>query len=199
MSLLPEDYVLPEIYYTEERAKQYDSNSRIQKIQREMAQRALEILEITPPALFLDLGCGTGISMQVLTEEGFEVMGIDIAEPMLALARQKGLKVFKADFTIQIPFDSNYFDFVISISTLQWIFQGFKPAVILEKGKSTAAEIYRILKPQGIAIIQFYPKNEEQLALAGKILKKKFSVTKIIDDPNIPKRRKIFLLCSKRF
>ena len=195
--MLPEDYILPELYYTEERAKQYDQNTRSQKIQQEMTRRALEILEVTPPAQFLDLGCGTGISMQVIREAGFEGMGIDIAEPMLAIARQKGLKVFKADFTIQIPFDSNFFDFIISISTLQWIFHGFKPAAILEKGKSTVAEIYRVLKPQGVAIIQFYPQNEDQLTLAGKILKKKFQVMKIIDDPNIPKRKKIFLLCSK--
>lgn len=197
MALLPEDFILPEVYYTEERARLYEQNSRIQKIQREMTQRALEILKITPPALFLDIGCGTGISMQVLKETGFEVIGIDIAEPMLAIARQKGLKVFKADFTVQIPFDSNYFDFIISISTLQWIFQGFKPNIILEKGKTTVAEMFRVLKPQGVAIIQFYPKNEEQLVLAGKILRKKFQVTKIIDDPDIPKRKKIFLLCSK--
>ena len=197
MALLPEDYILPELYYTEERAKQYEQNSRIQKIQREMTQRALEILNKTPPALYLDVGCGTGISMQVLREAGFGGIGIDIAEPMLAIARQKGLKVFKADFTIQIPFDSNYFDYIISISTLQWIFHGFKPATILEKGKNTVAEMYRVLKPQGVAIIQFYPQNEDQLTLAGKILKKKFHVMKIIDDPNIPKRKKIFLLCSK--
>ncbi|MDD1777762.1 MAG: class I SAM-dependent methyltransferase [Candidatus Helarchaeota archaeon] len=197
MALLPEDYILPEMYYTEERAKQYEQNSRIQKIQREMTQRALEILNKKPPALYLDVGCGTGISMQVLKEAGFEGIGIDIAEPMLAIARQKGLKVFKADFTIQIPFDSNYCDFIISISTLQWIFHGFKPAVIMEKGKTTVSEIYRVLKPQGTAIFQFYPKNEDQLTLAGKILKKKFRVTKIIDDPNIPKRRKVFLLCVK--
>jgi 18S rRNA (guanine1575-N7)-methyltransferase len=198
LALLPEDNILPELYYTEEIAKQYEQNSRIQKIQREMTQRALEILSLTPPALFLDLGCGTGISMQVLQEAGFEGMGIDIAEPMLAIARQKGFNVLKADFTIQIPFDSNYFDLIISISTLQWIFHGFKPATILEKGKNTVVEMYRVLKPQGVAIIQFYPKNEDQLSLAGKILKKKFQVTKIIDDPNIPKRKKVFLLCVKK-
>lgn len=197
MALLPEDFILPEEYYTEEVAKQYEQNTRIQKVQREMTIRALDLLKIPPPALFLDIGCGTGISMQVLKEKGFEGMGIDVAESMLAIARQKGLNVFKADFTNQIPFDSNFFDFAISISTLQWIFHGFKPAIILEKGKKAIAEIYRILKPHGVVIIQFYPKNEEQLTLAGKILKKKFHVTKIIDDPNIPKRKKIFLLCSK--
>jgi len=199
LALLPEDYILPEVYYNEERAKQYDKNTRIRKIQREMSLRALEILEKKPPALFLDLGCGTGHSMQVILEAGFEGKGIDIADSMLIIAKKGGLDVYKADFTIKIPFESNIFDFIISISTLQWIFHGFKPDVILEKGRTTASEIYRVLKPNGRAVIQFYPKNDEQLELAGKIFKKaKFQVTKIIDDPEIPKRRKLFLLCLKQ-
>ena len=110
MALLPEDYVLPEIYYNEERARQYEKNTRIQKIQREMTSRALEILELKPPASILDLGCGTGISMQVLKEAGFTVKGVDIAKPMLAIALQKGLDVYEADFTVKIPFDSGNFD-----------------------------------------------------------------------------------------
>lgn len=198
MSLLPEDYILPEIFYTDERAKHYEQNTRIQKIQREMTLRALEILKIEPPAIFLDLGCGTGISMEVLRQAGFEGKGIDIADSMLNIARQKGFNVYKADFTIEIPFNSNFFDFIISISTLQWIFHGFKPKIILEKGNKTATEVYRVLKPGAHAIFQFYPKNNEQLELAGKIFKKaKFQVIKVIDNPKIPKRRKIFLLCFK--
>jgi hypothetical protein len=72
VALLPEDYVLPEVYYTEERAKQYDQNSRIRQIQQEMTLRALEILDLHPPAVLLDLGCGTGLSMQIVKEKGFE-------------------------------------------------------------------------------------------------------------------------------
>ena len=106
MALLPEDFILPEVYYTEERAKHYEANTRIQRIQREMTQRALEIIEIQPPALYLDLGCGTGLSMELLRELKYQGWGIDIAEPMLAIARQKGLDVMNADFTRRIPFDS---------------------------------------------------------------------------------------------
>ncbi|MHA1648866.1 MAG: class I SAM-dependent methyltransferase [Candidatus Helarchaeota archaeon] len=198
MSFLPEDHVLPEIYYTKERAEQYERNTRIRKIQREMTLRALEILQVQPPALVLDLGCGTGISMEVLIEKGYDVKGIDIAEPMLAIAAKKGLDVYKADFTLEIPFESNFFDFIISISTLQWIFHGFNPESILEKGKKTAAESYRVLKSGGHAIFQFYPKNSAQLKLAGRIfVKAGFRVLEIIDDPDIPKRKKIYLLCRK--
>lgn len=37
----------------------------------------------------IDFGCGTGRSTRFLKELGFEVTGIDIAEEMLAIARQK--------------------------------------------------------------------------------------------------------------
>ncbi len=196
--MLPEDSVLPEVYYTKERAQQYDQNSRIRQIQREMTLRVLEILEIKPPALILDLGCGTGLSMMVVREAGFEVRGIDIADPMLDMARAKGLDVLKADFTIEIPYESELFDVVISISTLQWIFHGFKPERIFERIKRTSEEVYRVLKTNMNAIFQFYPKNKEQLELAGKFFKKAgFKVLKIIDDPDIPKLRKIYLLCHK--
>ncbi|TFG05050.1 MAG: methyltransferase domain-containing protein [Promethearchaeota archaeon] len=198
MALLPEDFILPELYYTEEVAEQYDRNTRIRKIQREMTFRALEILECRPPALILDVGCGTGHSMQAVMEKGFEVKGVDIANAMLSIARKKGLEVIQGDFTKQIPFDPNYFDYVISISTLQWIFHGFKPEEIYGNAKTTASEIFRVLKSGGQVILQFYPKNKEQLELAGKFFKNAhFNVIKIIDEPEIPKRRKVFLLCKK--
>jgi 18S rRNA (guanine1575-N7)-methyltransferase len=198
LALLPEDFIVPEIYYTEDRAKQYEKNSRIQKIQKEMTYRALELIKISPPALILDIGCGTGISMQVLKTEGYEVKGVDIAEPMLMIARAKGLDVLRADFTVEIPFEPGFFDCIISISTLQWIFHGFKPSEIYEKIRRTTKEIKRVLKADGKAIFQFYPKNDKQLDLAGRIFKNEdFKVVKIIDNPNIPKRRKVYLLCRK--
>ena len=98
----------------------------------------------------------------------------------------------------EIPFDSSVFDAVISISTLQWIFHGFKPERILERIRATTLEIYRVVKEEGKAVFQFYPKGPLQLDLAGRsFLKAGFQVTKVIDDPKIPKLRKIFLLCSK--
>lgn len=37
----------------------------------------------------LDFGCGAGRSTRFLRELGFDVIGIDISEPMLTLARQR--------------------------------------------------------------------------------------------------------------
>jgi 18S rRNA (guanine1575-N7)-methyltransferase len=51
-----------------------------------MALRALELLALSPedgPQFLLDIGCGSGLSGQVLEEEGHLWVGLDIAPAML--------------------------------------------------------------------------------------------------------------------
>jgi 18S rRNA (guanine1575-N7)-methyltransferase len=55
------------------------------EIQATMTERALELLSLPaqPPALILDLGCGSGLSGEVITENGHMWVGLDISEAML--------------------------------------------------------------------------------------------------------------------
>jgi SAM-dependent methyltransferase len=39
--------------------------------------------------LVVELGCGSGVSSQMLSDAGYEVLGIDISEDMLAIARRQ--------------------------------------------------------------------------------------------------------------
>jgi SAM-dependent methyltransferase len=49
-----------------------------------------EVLRRLPPSgLVVDLGCGTGISLQILSHTGYDVLGIDIAADMLAIAGRR--------------------------------------------------------------------------------------------------------------
>jgi predicted TPR repeat methyltransferase len=50
-----------------------------------MTYRALELLNLTPekPAFLLDIGCGSGLSGEILEEEGHLWAGVDIAPSML--------------------------------------------------------------------------------------------------------------------
>ncbi len=60
-------------------------SSRIQHIQSDMTHRALELLNLSPdePKLLLDIGCGSGLSGEILDEEGHYWVGVDIAPSML--------------------------------------------------------------------------------------------------------------------
>ena len=57
-----------------------------------MATRALELLSLPPndsvPRLILDLGCGSGISSQVISRAGHNWIGMDISEAMVRVAKE---------------------------------------------------------------------------------------------------------------
>jgi 18S rRNA (guanine1575-N7)-methyltransferase len=68
-------------------------SSRMLEIQTVMTERALELLGLQHPEetdeevnsmLLLDIGCGSGISGDVLTEYGHAWIGLDISESMLS-------------------------------------------------------------------------------------------------------------------
>ncbi len=57
------------------------------EIQSNMTSRALELLSLDedgPPALILDLGCGSGLSGECIEEHGHHWVGVDISEAMLS-------------------------------------------------------------------------------------------------------------------
>lgn len=52
-----------------------------------MTYRALELLNLPPdePAYLLDIGCGSGLSGEILDEQGYLWAGVDIAPSMLGM------------------------------------------------------------------------------------------------------------------
>jgi len=64
----------------------------------------------------LDVGCGTGAHTAAFGEHGWDVVGVDISEDQLRLARERGVEVVQADVAA-LPFDDASFDAVISMWT----------------------------------------------------------------------------------
>ena len=93
----------------------------------------------------LEIGCGTGIILNQVSQFTQESWGIDLSSGMLEVARNKGLKVKEAN-AVNIPFDDEEFDVVYSFKVLAHI-----PNI-----KEVIAEIYRVLDQNGIAILEFY-------------------------------------------
>jgi 18S rRNA (guanine1575-N7)-methyltransferase len=83
-------------FYNEKEARKYDSSSRMMSVQREITERAVELLRLPEftqqhgrPALVLDIGCGSGLSGQVLEEYGHIWVGCDVSRDMLMVAKER--------------------------------------------------------------------------------------------------------------
>ncbi|MFH1750061.1 MAG: methyltransferase domain-containing protein [Candidatus Micrarchaeota archaeon] len=183
-----------EEYYSGEGAG-YEKNA-IKNIQERILLRGLQLIKFAPDSKLLDVGCGTGIGISILNELGFKTEGIDVSRELLAIAKKKKLKVKYGDMRA-IPYPDSYFDGLVSISALQWVSSGmdFEGKADLKK---TAHEFFRVLKPVGKALIQFYPKSEEEMLLAGRAFRDAGFKAKLeIDNERNARKRRIYLILQK--
>jgi len=79
------------LFYNAKEARKYDSSSRMVGIQREITERAIELLKLPSnrPSFILDVGCGSGLSGQVLEEHGHVWVGCDVSRDMLNMANER--------------------------------------------------------------------------------------------------------------
>lgn len=120
----PEDLAPPEIFYNDTEANKYTGSTRVQHIQAKMTLRALELLNLQPCSFVLDIGCGSGLSGEILTQEGDHVWcGLDISPSMLATGLDRELEgdLMLQDMGTGVPFRAGSFDAAISISAIQWL------------------------------------------------------------------------------
>ncbi|EEY16280.1 bud site selection protein [Verticillium alfalfae VaMs.102] len=125
----PEDTLAADIHYNDTEARKYTTSSRIQNIQASMTRRALELLDLQSPSLILDVGCGSGLSGEILTAELPEHggphtwIGMDVSPSMLDIALQRDVEgdLMLADIGQGVPFRAGSFDAAISISAIQWL------------------------------------------------------------------------------
>ena len=64
----------------------------------------------------LDLGCGTGVAHEPLRRLGWSVVGVDVSEDLLRLARARGVDAVRAAGE-ELPFDDASFEAAVSIWT----------------------------------------------------------------------------------
>ncbi|WP_252698788.1 class I SAM-dependent methyltransferase [Natronosalvus vescus] len=96
-------------------------------------------------AQVLDLGCGAGRTTQALDRRGFDVIGIDVSEPMVELANElfDHLDIRVGDAT-NLDFGDATFDYIL----FSWVgIDSIRPP---DKRKQALQEIFRVLKPGGV-------------------------------------------------
>lgn len=170
-----------------------------------MTNRALELLNLDTPSLILDVGCGSGLSGEILSQEVPEHggphtwVGMDISPSMLDVALQREVEgdLFLADIGQGVPFRPGTFDAAISISAIQWLCNAETSDVSPEGRLKTFFEgLYASLRRGGRAVCQFYPKNDIQRSMiSGAAIKAGFGAGILEDDPGT-KNSKLYLVLT---
>lgn len=94
----------------------------------------------------LDVGCGPGTFTQLLSDEGFEVVGIDLSPDMLAQAKRRSPHVALHEMDMRtLEFDDTSFDGILAAFSLIHIPDNEISQVL--------SEFHRVLRPNGALLI----------------------------------------------
>ena len=104
-----------------------------------------ELLEKDEKAHFLDLGCDDGIvTVEMAKKIGTQnISGVEIVDSRIQFAEAKGVKVKKFDLNKKFDFENDSIDIIHSNQVIEHLFDS----------DMFVAEIYRILKTGGYAVI----------------------------------------------
>lgn len=93
----------------------------------------------------LEIGAGTGHWTQLMSQHGFKVTGIDVADKMLAIARSKHISnaTFKQIDVHHLPYSDESIENVVMVATLEFV----------DDQQQVLNEIYRVLKRGGKLLV----------------------------------------------
>ena len=165
-----------------------------------MTHRAVELLGLTSPSLILDIGCGSGLSGEILSSEGHTWIGLDISPSMLDIALQRedvDGDLFLSDIGQGLPFRAGAFDAAISISSIQWLCNADTSSASPEgRLRRFFDNLYASLRRGGRAVCQFYPKNEQQRAMIANAAIRAGFGAGLLEDDGGTKNAKLYLVLS---
>jgi SAM-dependent methyltransferase len=123
----------------------------------EGVDKTIRLLQITPPARVLDLGCGVGRHSLELARRGFKVTGVDRTKSYLKQAQEKAAKE-----KLDVEFVQNdmrsfrrpgAFDAIINLFTTFGYFED------INDDRKVIANVYDSLKPGGTFIMDTHGKE----------------------------------------
>lgn len=184
------------IMYGEQEVQKYIKNERNAAIQSDMTKYALKLLKYpackNKSETFLDIGCGCGISSQIIESYGHFCVGVDISRNLLDHARktQSASDFIQLDVSNRLNFKQGTFRYAISISVLQWF-------VHEESLLKLFDSLENALEDEGKAVFQFYPRNTQDLYLILTYAEKFFDGCILTDYPSVNRGMKIFIYLLK--
>ena len=137
----------------DETAKLYDR--RYEEIQR----RKYDFLipELPRSGRVLDLGCGTGILLDMLHGPGAFIVGVDASREMLDIARLRCKAPLVLADADHLPFSRGCFDAVVSVTLLQ----------NMPDPAATVREIARVVKPGATVVLTVLKHKHQREELEG--------------------------------
>ena len=139
-----------------------DSTSKIQrwssdlydtkaKFVGDLANEAVELLNIQQGERILDLGCGDGYLSQKLAAKGAEIVGADFSPELVTTARERGIDARHYNGE-ELDFE-NEFDGAFSNAAMHW----------MKRADAVAEGIFRALKPGGRFVGEFAGKKNAEI------------------------------------
>jgi SAM-dependent methyltransferase len=129
---------------------------------RPVYEAVLERTGVTSGTRYLDVGCGAGMAAQLAAARGAQVSGIDAAEALLEIARQRtsGGDFRQGDLEV-LPFDDRSFDVVTGFNSFQY---AGNPVVALSEAR-------RVTRPGGTVVIMTWgdPDGMEAASLVAAL------------------------------
>uniref|UniRef100_T1JKW4 18S rRNA (guanine-N(7))-methyltransferase n=1 Tax=Strigamia maritima TaxID=126957 RepID=T1JKW4_STRMM len=196
----PEHKAPPELYYNDEEARKYTSSSRMITIQQELSERALELMSLPEDTscFILDIGCGSGLSGEILTDNDHVWVGVDISHAMLKVAKEREVEgdLILLDMGQGLGFRAGTFDAAMSISAIQWLCNADKKSHSPPKRLyQFFSSLYAALKRGSRAVFQFYPENGDQIELiTQQAMRAGFTGGLVVDHPESTKAKKMHLV-----
>lgn len=169
-----------------------------------MTTRALSLLDLSSPSLVLDIGCGSGLSGEILTssDPSHTWIGFDISSSMLSVARfERDVDgdLMLADAGQGVPFRAGTFDAAISISAIQWLCNAESAAESEQperRLKRFFGGLYVSLRRGARAVLQFYPRDQQQREMISKAAIAAGFGAGLLEDDEGTKSAKTFLVLT---